>query len=199
MGTINVSLPSDGETADAADYNTPITTIVDEINGGLDNNNIASGAAIDADKLAGGVSGMFGAWQDYTPSITAGGGSPTVGNGTITGKYIQIGKTVFFYVELEWGSTTSFGSGTVSISLPVEAASFIGTAGIAHIGSAHLEDSGTVNYSDWKPSVNGQSSLTTFAIYSPSASGSNSSVNASSPFTWTTNDSLQVTGFYPVD
>lgn len=52
MATISVSLPSDGTTADAADYNTPITTIVSEINGGLDNANIASGAAIATSKLA---------------------------------------------------------------------------------------------------------------------------------------------------
>lgn len=52
MGTISVSLPSDGTTADVSDYNTPITTIVNSINGNLDNSNIASGAAISTSKLA---------------------------------------------------------------------------------------------------------------------------------------------------
>lgn len=52
MGTISVSLPSDGSTADVSDYNTPLTTIVDEINGNLDNANIASDAAIAGSKLA---------------------------------------------------------------------------------------------------------------------------------------------------
>lgn len=52
MGTVSVSLPSDGTTADVADYNTPITTIVNAINGNLDNTNIASGAAITGSKLA---------------------------------------------------------------------------------------------------------------------------------------------------
>src|SRR5690242_11567041 len=52
MGTISVSLPSDGTTADVADYNTPINTIVDEVNGNLDNDNIAAGAAIATSKLA---------------------------------------------------------------------------------------------------------------------------------------------------
>lgn len=52
MATISVSLPSDGQTADASDYNTPITTIVDAINGGLDNDNIAPSAGIDGSKLA---------------------------------------------------------------------------------------------------------------------------------------------------
>lgn len=52
MGNISVSLPSDGQTIDAADYNTPINTIVGAINGGLDDSNIASGAAIAGSKLA---------------------------------------------------------------------------------------------------------------------------------------------------
>lgn len=54
MGTISVSLPSDGTTAYVADYNTPITTIVNVINGGLDNANIAANAGIAGSKLADG-------------------------------------------------------------------------------------------------------------------------------------------------
>jgi hypothetical protein len=52
LATINVSLPSDGTTAETADYNTPVTTIVSEINGNLDNANIKSNAAISGSKLA---------------------------------------------------------------------------------------------------------------------------------------------------
>lgn len=54
MGTISVSLPSDGSTADVSDYNSPINTIVDEINGNLDNANIDAAAAIAGSKLASG-------------------------------------------------------------------------------------------------------------------------------------------------
>lgn len=52
MGQVNISLPSDGTTADVSDYNTPLTTIVDEINGNLDNSNISASAAIAGSKLA---------------------------------------------------------------------------------------------------------------------------------------------------
>lgn len=48
MGTITVSLPADATTADVADYNTPITTIVNAINGNLDSNNLASNAVTTA-------------------------------------------------------------------------------------------------------------------------------------------------------
>lgn len=52
MGQVSVSLPSDGDTIEVADYNTPITSIVDEINGNLDNSNIDAAAAIAGSKLA---------------------------------------------------------------------------------------------------------------------------------------------------
>lgn len=42
MGIISVSLPSDGQTIDAADYNVPINTIVNTINGNLNSDNIAN-------------------------------------------------------------------------------------------------------------------------------------------------------------
>ena len=52
MGTINLSLPADGSTADVADVNTPFNTIANEINGNLDNANIKTAAAIAGSKLA---------------------------------------------------------------------------------------------------------------------------------------------------
>lgn len=51
MGTISVSLPADGTGADVTDYNTPITTIVNTINGNLDSNNLAANA-VTAAKIA---------------------------------------------------------------------------------------------------------------------------------------------------
>lgn len=48
MGTISVSLPSDGSTADVSDYNTPITTIVTALNGNIDANNLADNAVTTA-------------------------------------------------------------------------------------------------------------------------------------------------------
>lgn len=52
MSTVSVTLPADGTTADVADYNTPINTIVNEFNGNIDNANIKSAAAISGSKLA---------------------------------------------------------------------------------------------------------------------------------------------------
>jgi hypothetical protein len=52
MATISISTPSDGQTIDASDVNSPLNTIVAAINGNLDNDNIATGANISGTKLA---------------------------------------------------------------------------------------------------------------------------------------------------
>ncbi len=52
MSIISVSLATDGTTADVADVNTPINTIVTLVNGNLDNDNIKAAAGIDGSKLA---------------------------------------------------------------------------------------------------------------------------------------------------
>lgn len=44
MPIISVTLPSDDTTADVADYNVPITTIISTLNGGLDADNLADNA-----------------------------------------------------------------------------------------------------------------------------------------------------------
>lgn len=54
MGTVSITLPSDGTTAEVTDYNSPLTTIKDEINGNLDNDNIKAAAGIAGSKLADG-------------------------------------------------------------------------------------------------------------------------------------------------
>ena len=52
MATISVTNITDGSTIDAADVNNQINTIVNEVNGNLDNANIKSGAAISGSKIA---------------------------------------------------------------------------------------------------------------------------------------------------
>jgi hypothetical protein len=59
---------------------------------------------------------VFG--QEYTPVLTSGGTAPSLGNGTITGSFTRQGATTFIIGELTLGSTTSLGTGGLSISLP---------------------------------------------------------------------------------
>lgn len=160
MGVISVSLPGDGQTADVADYNTPINTIVTEINGNLDNANIKSAAAIATSKLAsdaGIIAAMLGtaaitpvklmsgtgstwSWATWTPTWT----NLSVGNGTVTARYVQTGKTVDCFIRLVVGTTTSI-TGTVSFTLPVTAASSYASSQVS-AGVLHYDDVGTAGY-----------------------------------------------------
>lgn len=60
-------------------------------------------------------------WTSYTPAWTASGTAPAIGNGAIIGKYIAAGKLIHFRVVLTMGSTTTYGTGQYSISLPTNA------------------------------------------------------------------------------
>jgi len=66
------------------------------------------------------LTGLQAAWTAYTPAWTATTTNPTIGNGTITGAYLQMGKTIVgMWAKVVAGSTTTFGSGFYSLSLPV--------------------------------------------------------------------------------
>lgn len=52
MSVINLSLPADGETIEAADYNSPINTWLTDYNGNITNDNISASAAIAGSKLS---------------------------------------------------------------------------------------------------------------------------------------------------
>ena len=81
--------------------------------------------------------------QSYTPTWNAGTTNPTLGNGTLVGRYVQIGKTVHATISLTFGSTTTIGSGAYTFGLPVAAAN----DGIQYpVGGARVRDDSTSTY-----------------------------------------------------
>jgi len=125
--------------------------------------------------------GFVLATSSYTPTW-----SGTLGNGTITGKYLQIGKLVHFEVLLTWGSTSSHGATAQTLSLPVTAAA----AGLA-CGDAILQDSGTGQYT----ALGWLTSTTAVLFYNCDGLQSGAIINTT-PFVWTTNDAIQFHGSY---
>jgi hypothetical protein len=77
---------------------------------------------------------MFAAWTAYTPSWTSSGTAPNLGNGTLIGRYMKIGRTVICHINMITGSTTTYGTGNYNWTLPSTAAN----AGASYVGSAHL-------------------------------------------------------------
>jgi hypothetical protein len=66
---------------------------------------------------------FFGAWASDTPTWTASTTNPVIGNGTLTGRYLKIGRTVHRVIDLLTGSTTTYGSGTYAFAMPATAGS----------------------------------------------------------------------------
>ena len=61
------------------------------------------------------------AWTTYTPTWAASGTAPAIGNGFIGGWYKRIGQVVHFRIRVNPGTTTTFGTGTWSFTVPVTA------------------------------------------------------------------------------
>lgn len=105
--------------------------------------------AADADKLDGLDSTDFvlasglGTATAYTPIWTASTSNPTLGDGTLQGRYIQVGKLVVVFINFVFGSTSSFGVGNHYLSLPFEAQS---SGGGKFDGFARFRDEGIANY-----------------------------------------------------
>jgi hypothetical protein len=142
--------------------------------------------------LTGSVTNYETAWTSYTPAWTTDGGTqPVIGNGSVTGAYKQIGKTVFVRVKLNCGSTTTFGTGAWQFGLPVTASNADGIQFPCSI----LENS----VAWFGGTVNGTYSGATFksAIITPQPfTHTQAAVTATSPFTWGDTDSLQFNGTY---
>ena len=130
------------------------------------------------------ASDIGGPWAPYTPTLT----NVTVGNGAITARYKRIDKTVFFQVRFSLGSTSAI-TGSVTVGLPVAPRSFQAIS-----ASVFFLDN-LVGWlpGAWAPSGSG------VVIRATDTSGTYaaaSALSATVPFTWTTDDYFDVSGFY---
>lgn len=130
---------------------------------------------------------LGGAWTSFTPTLTATTTNPTVGNGTLTGGYMQAGKLLVVSYSWTFGSSSAAGSGTYSFTLP----NSLTSAARKQVISGYLLDSGTAHYV--AVGVVGVSS-TTFPI----AVDGSSQVAHNVPFAWATGDELRVEGVIEV-
>lgn len=76
----------------------------------------------------------------YSPAWTGSVSNPAIVNGTLTGRYSRNGRRVSGNIDLEYGSSSTAGSGTWFFSLPLldESAS-----GVIQTGSGYIKNAGT--------------------------------------------------------
>lgn len=133
--------------------------------------------------------------QSYTPTWT--GGSPSIGNGTLSGTYKIIGDTLYGTVYLLAGSTTTFGSGQWEFSLPAGY-----TIDTTKLNNSNSVQSSYVAYANDQTgsiavgTVQLNSSNDTVYIWSQ---GGTSSWRSTVPFSWANTDYLSFSYEVPIE
>ena len=129
-----------------------------------------------------------GNWQAYTVSWTATTTNPSIGNGTLVGRYTQIGKTIMGNILLICGSTTTFGSGYWIFSLPKVSAS----SNTPYLGNFAILDYGTRFYVGTILIDNG---CAYFRVVFRDEDGYGA-FSSTLPHVWAVNDKLQIAFTY---
>lgn len=132
----------------------------------------------------------LGAWTTWTPTWS----NLTVGNGTLTAKYVRIGRTIHWYMKFTLGSTSAVGTDP-TFSLPVQASGLYSTIGTDLLGTGWILDTGTANFQAfpfWLTSTTARLSVWGAAGTFVNGVG----ITATSPMTWTTGDAFAFFGTY---
>lgn len=74
-------------------------------------------------------------WEAFTTTWTSDGTPVSQGNALLTGRKLVVGKTVWNYIDLTMGSTTTFGTGNYFFSLSASVRS-----GAVALGSIYMVD-----------------------------------------------------------
>jgi hypothetical protein len=137
---------------------------------------------INTSGLVSGGGTSFGPWTSYTPTI----GGVTLGNGSATGGYVKIGRTVIFWAQFGVGSTTTF-SGNIFIGLPF-------TANSQYALQATLYTVAGGFFPIWCYASNNAAEL--FAVNSASTYGTLEYATSTKPTSLTTSSRFYVSGSY---
>lgn len=128
-----------------------------------------------------------GPWKSWTPTWT----NVTTTGATIVAQYVQIGKTVHYFISLTFGASTAI-TGNARVSLPVASVTYPQYAQIGY-GSAN-NSGGAVN-----PLAHCWISTTAAEIFCSNTSSTYDTYNfvtGSAPFSWGTGDILYLQGTY---
>lgn len=91
----------------------------------------------DLQNLANTIDAFYGAWTTYTPTWASTGTAPVIGNGTLQGRFVKIGKIGQAIILIVVGSTTTFGTGTYTFSMPAGWSLPVATGSAAAFGEGY--------------------------------------------------------------
>lgn len=137
------------------------------------------------------LAGIQDAWDVYTPTWTGSVTNPVIGDGTLTGAYLQVGKTFHFRISITMGSTTTYGSGGWLLALPaVPIVPHLLVMGVARDTSA----SQSFPIAGERAGTSGSS--LSLRVWPTTAGNPFSGITSTTPFAWGTGDILSLTGTF---
>lgn len=141
---------------------------------------VASSVAMALATAAGAV------WTTWVPTWSGSTTNPVLNNGTMVGRYLQVGKTVSFKINLTMGSTTTYGSGAYGWTLPIAPHSDAAAAAVLVDVSAASRYTAAA----WLTAGSG-----VFRLLSAVATG-HAGVAGTVPFTFANTDQIIISGTY---
>ena len=129
-----------------------------------------------------------GAWVSYTPTVTG------ISNTTVAGAYCKLGKTVFFRAKVTLGASSSV-TATPEITLPLASATNVTSSAF----EVRMIDADLLR---WYFGLGVEVNADKVSIYAARDNASSLSYSygiaatSAIPFTWTTNDYIEVSGTY---
>lgn len=133
------------------------------------------------------LAALTGAADVYTPTLS---GFTKGAGGTVSGRFAQSGKWVDFAAWFVFGSGSAAASATPTFTLPVAA---LAQNFVVHSFEATFNDASpgaTYRAYTYMPSAS------TVSLWVPGTNGVYNTPSTTSPFTWTTGDSVIVSGRY---
>lgn len=140
----------------------------------------------------------FPQYFNFTPTWTSAGTQPTIGDGTLTGRFSLNGRTISVQFRFEAGATTTFGTSRYYFAMPVDpsttelsAINFIGQCGM-------FDSSAGFAYVGFPGRVNGASNIEIGYHSDTLAGGISNYVSQTGPFTWAASDTVSGTYQYEI-
>lgn len=145
--------------------------------------------AIDAtvDSIDDRCDGYEAAWTTYTPTWAGATTNPVIGNGTLTGAYRQIGKTIWVRITMTMGTTTTYGSGGWTWTLPSQARTVAGHSFPVWTGGMLMRDISASTY---------HSTHMWSVLSGGTTIGTIPTINSTSPMTWASTDYMTINVLY---
>lgn len=126
----------------------------------------------------------------YTPVWTSSGTAPAIGNGTITGLFSVTNDEVHVVINVVFGSTSTYGTGFWSFSLPFTAAAY------TQMLPGYVTDTSVPTFLASMWVVSAGATIAGGGLLTNGIMTASDLMGTGKPYTWATGDAVYIAGTY---